>query len=949
MSTVETLGPYRIGERVGTSVWLAEDTRNGKQIAFKLLTKALPKEPARRDALMREIRVAAALYHSFLVPILELVAVGDNLLMIMDRVEGQTVTKYVAGVARERAELMRIAYQLAEAIKFLHQKELVHGNINGDSVLIASNGQVKLGGLNLANIMPPPRGTKSTAYQQKGTDPRSVAYMSPEQITGQAYDERTDIFSAGVVLYELATGKQPFAAPQAPDIARQIVEGQPASPKAVNPKIDAAVMNLIGRSLFKDPYRRLRQGKELSEEISKADPDVIRAASEFATRVATATPAAESDARKSILFLADVANYDELHASDPSAAAKAAARMQQLLGEAVYLFDGNIVDPFGPRLIAELPNADAALEVGRKGEFDFSPEQQDDEPLQVRLLLHAGEVVTQEGVPSGPAIERGFEVLNQMPPRSLMITEDFAKIARSTSQVRLRDAGARGGMKLYTIVPAEPPAEPEPTTAELDAEEAAEAAALAAAATARQKRNLIVGAIAAAVILLLGVGGTMMWLRRPAPVAPAPVAAEPAPIAPRDVVIDPIRIDPATDPAIPADPLLAEQAEAIRAGALALLATYPEIHVANEPAADAVRVSPSIRPSATGPELLGIGQPRPLPDIASGVDAIVGHVVQQAKAKPRQPVAPAAMNAFALALTSKDDVKKEESLRAAVAADPGFLPAQMMALSFFEAKGKQVEAVEAARHVMTLDPTNLAAARKVARAMLSVGDLETSFRAYGAILRRERGDVEALNVVARYAAAAGDKEHFGAALQRLRNVPALLVTVHEPDILLAAARIDPAIDRYYDIEVNAPRNAALALKIGRIAVIRRTMEIAQIELDKLREIDASYGYHVLNAYIAAQNGRRPEAENELKAAQVGSTAGDDYWTSVAEVFAILGDDERALDALDQAAQRQEPTGSYILANPLFNVLDNNPRFAKIAETLRAQPAAIRAALSQVPL
>src|SRR6187455_2192527 len=95
MSSTQPLGPYAIGERVGSSVWLGEDTRNGKRIALKLLTRQLPKDPAKREALLREVRVAGALYHTFLVPIVEIVPQGDNLLMIMDVVDGQPITRKV--------------------------------------------------------------------------------------------------------------------------------------------------------------------------------------------------------------------------------------------------------------------------------------------------------------------------------------------------------------------------------------------------------------------------------------------------------------------------------------------------------------------------------------------------------------------------------------------------------------------------------------------------------------------------------------------------------------------------------------------------------------------------------------------------------------------------------------------------------------------------------------
>ena len=120
MSANPPLGPYAIGERVGASVWLAEDTRKGRQVAIKLLAKQLPKDIAKRDALIRDVRLAAALYHAFLVTVLEITSVGDNLLMVMDVIDGQPIAHKVNGAPVDRAELVRIAYQLSAVVKYLH-------------------------------------------------------------------------------------------------------------------------------------------------------------------------------------------------------------------------------------------------------------------------------------------------------------------------------------------------------------------------------------------------------------------------------------------------------------------------------------------------------------------------------------------------------------------------------------------------------------------------------------------------------------------------------------------------------------------------------------------------------------------------------------------------------------------------------------------------------------
>jgi len=944
MSSNQPLGPWLIGERVGASVWIAEDTRNGKKVALKLLTRTLPKDPLKRDALIRDVRIAAALYHTFLVPILEIEPVGDNLVMIMELIEGGTLTSRLHGQPLDRDQFFRFAFQLASVVKYLHTKMLIHGNVNGDAVLVSNDGHVRLGGLNLTNLVR--RDKTSSLYQQKGADARCVAYMAPEQIASHSIDEHTDIFSTGVVLYEAATGKTPFPGETAVDIARAIVEAQPVSPRGVNPHIDNDVINVLGACLFKDPFKRVKDTKSLIEMIEHLEGSAAEFASQFEKKYTLAT-APQRESRQSILFIADVAG------NDPNAA----ARMQQVLGEAVYLFDGKVIDPFGKRLVAELPSIESALEAGRKGEFDFAPEQQTGDPLQVRLLLHAGDVELKDGVPAGPAVEKAFGVLEQIPPNTLFITEDFVREGRGN--VRFRDAGARGGVKLFTIVPPEPAAaaatEIEVSTAELEAEEAAEQAALLALQVAQRKRNAIVAGVAAVVLLAIITGAVLMWKRRGTSVAPvqavaeAPKGPQPATAAnPRRVFVAPFTLEAP-------DPALADRAKAIQLGAIEILRTFPELRVVDAATADSASFSARLRTGPAGAELIPTagaksGTPAAVLDVASGIRAMVQWVTSEVQTTPRTYAAADALNSFADAVVARsmnDTTRADAALRAAIGSDPSFLPAQVMAMQFFAASGKGDDALAAAKQVVALDPTNLVAARNVARAMMMTGDLQESFAVYDLILRREPNDAEALNLIARYAASAGDAARFNSTLTRLRRVPMMQVEAHEPDLLAESGRIDAAIQRYYKVEETIPNNPALSLKIGRLSVLRHSLEIADIEMKKLMVSDPLYGFHMLNAYIAAENRQRDAALKELGIALEAAVPGDDSWTCAAEVHAILNDTAGVIGALQKAAQRKEPSAGYVLSNPLFRYLENDSKFQNIRQQFAAHQAETRTALAQL--
>ncbi|HEX3580581.1 MAG TPA: protein kinase, partial [Thermoanaerobaculia bacterium] len=881
----------------------------------------------------------AALYHSFLVPIRDVIVAGDVLALAMDFIDVQPIAKVVDGKPRGREEFFRLAYQLADVAKFLQSRNMIHGNITGDAAMVQPNGQMRLGGLNLLNLIPRKEGASSPAYQQRGSDPRSVAYMSPEQISGQVVDFRTDVFSIGVVMYEIATGALPWSATTATEIARAIVDGQPQSPRTLNPNIELPVMETIGKCVFKDPFKRHKDVRAIVDDIARTQPDAVKFAAGLAAQMsAPATTQSHTEAKSKILLVADV---DANESSDPT---RDAAKMQQVIGEAVYLFDGNVIDPFGAKLVAELPTVDAALEAARKAEFDVEPEQQDGADLPVRLLLHAGEVAITDGVPVGDALNRAYKTLAAIPKRKLYISEDFVKQGRGN--VRLRDAGARGGMKLYEIVPAEPKITIANAPTQLDTHATEVEAPPPPPVSPARHRSLLYVAVG---VLLLGggIGGIIVSRHTEAPkiVVAAPKPATPAV---HQIVVDNFSVEGA-------EPVLLERAAAIRLAVIELLKNTPNVKVLDQTSVDAITCSAAIHPNSP-PQFVPaagtkVGPAAALADNASGIVALTQWIASQVHVQI-QSGAPAALDAFADALAAhanNDDVKAETALRAAVTADPNFLSAQLLAMNFFASRGNDKDALAAAKQVLTLAPSNVDAARRVARGSLAGGDVPSALTAYGAILKHASGDAEALNVIGKYAYSANDAPHFAAAVKALDRVSLGDSAIHAPDLLLAEGKYEDAVQKYYDIEVNTPNNPSLALKIGRIAVLRHTPDIAKLELDKLQRTDPNYGYHLLQAYVAAGQNARGEAEAQLKDALKGEHPGDDYWTSAAEVYAMMGDAKNVIASLQRAGDRHEPTISYILADPLFSFLASDAKYQAVRSELTDRQNQLRAALAQIAM
>ncbi|MGH9939106.1 MAG: serine/threonine-protein kinase, partial [Blastocatellia bacterium] len=202
------LGAGGMGE-----VYLAQDTRLGRQVAIKLLTPDAAQDPTAKRRLMREARAAAALNHPNIVTIHSIEEADDSVFIVMEYVEGETLTTRIRDGKLEFIPLLDIGAQVADALAAAHSVGLVHRDIKPSNILITREGQVKLLDFGIAKVTKPfhtEGGGANSRLTAEGNIVGTVAYMSPEQGRGETLDARTDIFSLGAVLYESATGKLPF-------------------------------------------------------------------------------------------------------------------------------------------------------------------------------------------------------------------------------------------------------------------------------------------------------------------------------------------------------------------------------------------------------------------------------------------------------------------------------------------------------------------------------------------------------------------------------------------------------------------------------------------------------------------------------------------------------------------------------------------------------------------
>jgi serine/threonine protein kinase/tetratricopeptide (TPR) repeat protein len=313
----QTVGHYKVLRKIASGgmgvVYEAEDTTLGRRVALKFLPEQMAQDSQLRERFQREARAASSLNHPNICTIHSIEQFEENYFLVMELLEGQTLAQMLGRVQFPMDRLLPMAVQIADALESAHSKGIVHRDIKPANIFVTERGQIKILDFGLVKIEPTQKSKDegpSTVIEKQAAELTSpgaaigtASYMSPEQARGHLVDSRTDLFSLGTVLYQMASGVSPFSGDTSAVIFDSILNRDPPRVDEVSPQLPAEFGRILSKLLEKDRIMRCQTATELKTDLNRLKRDLDTGSRRAAELLETKSGAAKPSTTNSVAVL----------------------------------------------------------------------------------------------------------------------------------------------------------------------------------------------------------------------------------------------------------------------------------------------------------------------------------------------------------------------------------------------------------------------------------------------------------------------------------------------------------------------------------------------------------------------------------------------------------------------------------------------------------------------
>ena len=456
-----TIAHYKILTKLGQGgmghVYLAEDLQLGRRVAIKLLAPEFALDPSIKERFKQEAKAVAALSHANIVTIYEFGDFNNNPYIVMEYIDGKSLREKLAKTKLPWPEVITIIRQICEGLNKSHRTGIIHRDLKPENILFDSDGGVKILDFGLAKFR------NHQNITQKSMRLGTINYMSPEQLRGKEIDVQSDIFSLGVILYEILCGQLPFSAEYEASLIYSILHDQPRPIKEYDPNLPPALQKVIERALAKDKTARYRTVNELSLDLAAiqdhpgiakpeseiGDPGSVEQLLEHRQQI---DKLIESKYKKSIVILiSDIVGSTEFFEQRGDIEGRAmVSRHHRQMFPLIQNYQGEIIKTMGDSIMASFQDVAAATRCACEMQIKLAAENKKlppDDRIKIRIALHYGMAVIEEGDVYGDAVNVAARIEKLTGGGQIMISQSVVDaLGHDTDQtvVQAGNASVKG-------------------------------------------------------------------------------------------------------------------------------------------------------------------------------------------------------------------------------------------------------------------------------------------------------------------------------------------------------------------------------------------------------------------------------------------------------------------------------------------------------------------------